>query len=141
MKLCRCFSVSLICFTSCAELTEGLKRASARSAENNTPSNLQHLETAYLRRISDMAWASICHPTFTSEFWPRRDEMHARRCCTPNGLRYYYARIVKRSCDQGFRPDLLSLQSVLRTAGLLNGYYFQCAWKLNKPLKPPTSLQ
>src|SRR4249920_2370413 len=78
MKPCICFSVSLICSISCAELTEGLKRASARSAENNTPSNLQHLETAYLRRISDMAWASICHPTFTSEFWPRRDGMHAR---------------------------------------------------------------
>src|SRR5262249_43920080 len=61
-----CLSVSLICFTSCAAAAPVSNRARARSAENNTPRNPRHVDTAYPFRMSDMAWSSIsigCTPT------------------------------------------------------------------------------
>src|ERR1700737_3946950 len=73
MKPCICFSVSSICFTSWAAATEGCKRESARSAENNTAGNPQRLAAAYPLRISDMAWVSILTPRCALEFWPRHD--------------------------------------------------------------------
>src|ERR1700722_5027987 len=84
MKPCICFSVSLICFTSWAATTEGGKRESARSAENNTASNPQRLAAANPLRISDMAWVSILTPRCTLEFWPRHDGTARASVFDPN---------------------------------------------------------
>src|SRR5215831_16310539 len=63
MKPWICFSVSLICFTSCAVTAPGLNRARARKDENNAPRNAPRVDTACPFRLSDMAWSSISiHP-------------------------------------------------------------------------------
>src|SRR5437899_12839624 len=68
-----CFSVSLICFTSCAAAAPGSNRARARSVENNAPRNPRRVDTAYPFRMSDMAWSSISTHHLHPQFWPRHD--------------------------------------------------------------------
>src|SRR5258708_25403779 len=84
-----CFSVSLICFTSCAVAGPGSNRARARSAENDTPRNPRRVDTAYPFRMSDMAWSSISihrlHPTILAAAWRNHTDADVRR----------------GSCDQG----------------------------------------
>src|SRR5262249_31309300 len=88
MKLWICFSVSLICFTSCAVAARGTNRTSARTAKNNRPRNLRRVDSAYPFRMNDMAWFSISISFATPKFGLRHDG----NVC----LRQYYASIAPR---------------------------------------------
>src|SRR5215813_5390609 len=91
MKPWICFSVSLICFTSCAVTAPGLNRARARKDENNAPRNAPRVDTACSFRLSDMAWSSISiHPLHPIILTAARRHPHGRRC-----LRQRYAIIAE----------------------------------------------
>ena len=62
----------------------GMKRESARSAENNTASDPQRLAAPYPLRISDMAWVSILTlPLASQNFGLDMTEVHRAQCSTP----------------------------------------------------------
>src|SRR5436309_12975905 len=75
-----CFSVSLICFTSCAAAAPVSNRARARSAENNPPRNPRRVDTAYPFRMSDMAWSSISIHTLHTDPPKQARGMDAGTC-------------------------------------------------------------
>jgi hypothetical protein len=60
------FSVSLICFTSCAVAARGTNRTNARTAKNNRPRNLRRVDIAYPFRMNDSQYQPCLRQYFAS---------------------------------------------------------------------------
>src|SRR5215467_1210534 len=119
MKFCISFSVSLICFTSCAVAAPLSNRARARNAENSKPRKPRRPDTAYPFRMSDMAWSSISTHCLQSHNFGRGMTATARApMLTPmftlmlcnyrySGVRSAYSLCeTRRTVDATYQPRL-----------------------------------